>query len=307
MRVVFMGTPEAAVPSLRAVADAFDVVAVYTRRDRPRGRGLKVIGSEVKLAAEEFGVEVVQPKSLRTEAERLRSFGPDAIVVVAYGMLLPPDVLGVPRLGCVNVHFSLLPRWRGAAPVERAILAGDERSGITSMLMDPGLDTGPVLHAEVVDIAPDDTTGTLRGRLAGRAGPLLVRTLRELDAGTGTPQPQDDAAATIAPKIDPAEAELDPHAPARELERRVRAMDPAPGAFLWFRGHRLKIWKAAWEPGVGAPATIASVDPDGIAVQTSDGRLRLVEVQAEGKRRMAADAFARGHRPAVGEPIGARV
>lgn len=302
-----MGTPDAAVPSLRALAEEFDVIAVYTRRDRPRGRGLKVIGSPVKAAAQELGVEIVQPKSLRSEAERLRSLAPDAIAVVAYGMLLPPDVLDVPRLGCVNVHFSLLPRWRGAAPVERAIVAGDERTGVTTMLMDPGLDTGPMLHKEVVDVGPDDTTGTLRGRLAELAAQVLVRTLRDLDAGTVTPQPQDNTAATIAPKIEPAEAELDPQEPARALERRVRAMDPAPGAFLWFRGHRLKVWKAAWEPGDGEPGTIASVDGDGIAVQTGEGRLRLVEVQAEGKRRMAAADFTRGRRPAVGEVIGARV
>lgn len=307
MRVVFMGTPDAAVPSLRAVADAFDVVAAYTRRDRPSGRGLKVVASPVKLAAEELGAEIVQPKSLRSEAEHLQSFAPDAIAVVAYGMLLPPDVLDVPRLGCVNLHFSLLPRWRGAAPVERAILAGDERTGVTTMLMDPGLDTGPTLHAEVVEIAPDDTTGTLRSRLVELAGPLLVRTLRDLDTGAVTPQPQDDGAATIAPKIDPAEAELDPSRPARELERRVRAMDPAPGAFVAFRGHRLKVWRGIVEPGDGEPGRIASVDPDGVAIQTGEGRLRLIEVQAEGKRRMPAADFARGHRPTTGEPIGPHV
>jgi methionyl-tRNA formyltransferase len=302
-----MGTPDAAVPSLRALADVFDVIAVYTRRDRPRGRGLKLVGSPVKVAAVQLGAEIVQPSSLRSEAERLRSLAPDAIAVVAYGMLLPVDVLDAPRLGCVNVHFSLLPRWRGAAPVERAILAGDERTGVTTMLMDPGLDTGPILHAEVVDIAPDETSGSLRGRLTELAGPLLVRSLRDLDAGTVTPQQQDDATATLAPKIEPAEAELDPQAPAQELERLVRAMDPSPGAFVWFRGHRLKVWKAAWEAGDGEPGTIASVDPSGMAVQTGDGRLRLFEVQAEGKRRMSAADYARGHRPSAGEPIGARV
>jgi methionyl-tRNA formyltransferase len=260
-----------------------------------------VAPSPVKVVAEELGLPIVQPKTLRTEAAALRDLEPDAIAVVAYGMILPPDVLEVPRLGCVNVHFSLLPRWRGAAPVERAILAGDERTGVTTMLMDEGLDTGPILYAEEVEIAPDDTTGSLRDRLATIGAPLLVRTLADLDARTVTPIPQPDEGVTIAPKIDPHEAELDTSVSAIELECRVRAMSPTPGAFLWFRGKRLKVWRAAVVPGSGAPGTIAGTDE--LDVQTSDGRLRLLEVQPEGKRSMAADAFVRGYRPEVGETI----
>lgn len=301
MRVVFMGTPEAAVPSLRALAENFDVLAVYTRRDKPRGRGRKLAPSPIKEAAAELGLEIVQPKSLRGEADALRAREPDVLAVVAYGMILPSDVLDVPPMGCVNVHFSLLPRWRGAAPVERAILAGDERTGVVTMLMDPGLDTGPMLLREEIEIGADDTNGTLTHRLAEIAAPLLVRTLNDLEAGALVPTPQDDAAATLAPKIEPAEAELDPNEGAIELERRVRAMSPSPGAFLWFRGQRLKVLAASITDGEGTRGTV--VEP-GFGVQTKDGRLVLEEVQPEGKRPMAADAYARGYRPEPGEPIG---
>jgi methionyl-tRNA formyltransferase len=303
MRVVFMGTPDAAVPSLRALAEAHEVVAVYTRRDKPRGRGRRVAPSPVKVVAEELGYPIIQPKALRGAAEQLSVLVPDAIAVVAYGMILPPDVLEVPRLGCVNVHFSLLPRWRGAAPVERAILAGDERTGVTTMLMDEGLDTGPILYSEEVDIGPDDTTGSLRERLATIGAPLLVRTLADLEAGTITPRSQPEEGVTLAPKVEAREAELDPALPAVDLERRVRAMSPSPGAFVRFRGKRLKVWRVACVPGSGEAGTVVALD-DGIDVQAADGRLRLLEVQPEGKRAMAADAFVRGYRPEVGDKVG---
>jgi methionyl-tRNA formyltransferase len=299
MRIVFMGTPDAAVPTLRALADAHDVVAVYTRPDRPRGRGLRVESSPVKHVADELGIEIVQPKRLRNEAERLASFAPEVVVVVAYGAILPRDVLAVPKLGCVNVHFSLLPRWRGAAPVERAILAGDERTGVTTMLMDEGLDTGPMLMAETIDIDLTDTTGSVRSRLAAIGAPLLVRTIDALGQGAHTLVPQEEDGVTYADKIDPSEARLDPDDAAVVLERRVRAFHPAPGAYIAFRGKRLKVWKASVELGPGDAGTIV----DG-AVQTSDGRLRLDEVQPEGKRRMSGAEFANGYRPKDGERIG---
>lgn len=304
MRVVFMGTPSAAVPSLRALHEAFDVQAVYTRRDRPRGRGLKVEPSAVKVAASEMGLEVVQPRRLRGEADQLEQLGPDVVAVVAYGMLLPPDVLAVPRLGCVNVHFSLLPRWRGAAPVEHAILAGDHQTGVTTMLMDEGMDTGPMLYQEAADIAPDDTTGTVTARLAESGATLLVRTLSDLDEDTVEPQPQPSTGATLAAKIEASDAELDPARPAIELERRVRAFNPFPGAYLWLDGRRLKIWSAAVTPGDGRAGTIAAAIPEAVEVQTSDGRLKLLEVQPEGRKAMGADAFARGRRLVVGQPVG---
>jgi methionyl-tRNA formyltransferase len=294
MRVVFMGTPDAAVPSLRAVADAFDVVAVYTRPDRPRGRGLHVEASPVKTAAEGLGIEVRQPRTLRAEAEAaaLRDLAPDAVAVVAYGALLPPEILEVPKLGCVNVHFSLLPRWRGAAPVERAIEAGDPQTGVTTMLMDEGLDTGPILLQAPVDIAPDDTSQTLRSKLAVLGAPLLVRTLQVHDAGSMGPRPQRDDEATMAPKVDPAEFELDPSRAAVELERRVRAFHPR--AFVRFRGKRLLVHRAAVDSGAPSDLPI---------LRCGDGALRLLEVQPEGKRVMSGEEFVRGYRPQPGEPI----
>ena len=300
MRVVFMGTPDAAVPTLRALADTHEVVAVYTRPDKPQGRGRRVESSPVKRVAVELGIEVVQPKRLRAEAERLASLAPDAVAVVAYGAILPPDVLAVPEVGCVNVHFSLLPRWRGAAPVERAILAGDERTGVTTMLMDEGLDTGPMLLVESIDIGPDDTTGTVRSTLADLGAPLLVRSLDGLASGNLQPTPQGMDGVTYAAKIDPDEARLDPASePATVLERKVRAFSPAPGAFLSLRSKRLKVWKARVEDGAGDAGTFV----DG-AVQTPAGRLRLDEVQPEGKKRMSGAAFVNGYRPKDGEPIG---
>jgi methionyl-tRNA formyltransferase len=297
-----MGTPEAAVPTLRSLAASHEVVGVYTRPDRPRGRGLRMAASPVKEAAAELGLPVFQPRTLREEGERLRGLAPDAVVVVAYGIILPAGVLAVPRLGCVNVHFSLLPRWRGAAPVARAILAGDERTGITTMLMDEGLDTGPILYREVVAIAPDDTTGTLTRRLAELAPGLVARSLEDLDTGRITPQPQEEAGATVAPKVEPEEAALDPRLGAAALERAVRAFDPFPGAHVGFRGRRLKVWKAAVRAGAGDPGTMVVAD-DGPALQTSDGRLLLAVVQPEGKRRMTGAEFVRGYRPAPGERL----
>jgi methionyl-tRNA formyltransferase len=293
-----MGTPEAAVPSLEALHDAFDVVAVYTRPDKPKGRGRHVEASPVKQAAEALGIEVRQPKRLRDDMDALRALAPDAIAVVAYGALLRPDALAIPRLGCVNVHFSLLPRWRGAAPVERAVLAGDAQTGVTTMLMDEGLDTGPILAQQTTDIGSDDTSGALRERLAVMGAPLLVTTLRQLDAGKIEPRAQPTEGETFAEKIDPSEAALDAREPAAMLERKVRGFNPTPGAFIWFRDKRLKLWRAAVEPGDGEPGTFQ----DG-AIQTPDGRLRLIEVQPEGKKRMSGEEFLRGYRPTDREPL----
>jgi methionyl-tRNA formyltransferase len=285
MRVVFMGTPDAAVPTLRAVAKAFEVVCTYTRPDKPKGRGLHVDVSPVKAAALELGVEVRQPKGLKNEADNIRALEPDVLLVVAYGAILRPDVLEIPRLGPVNVHFSLLPRWRGAAPVERAICAGDTKTGVTTMLMDEGLDTGPMLLVEEEEIRPDDTSGTLRARLADRGADLAVRTLLALDRGDLEPTTQPDEGMTYAEKIDPAEAHLDPSGDAAALERKVRAFDPSPGTFVTFRGKRLKGWRAALHDG-------GVVLPNG---------LHLIEVQPEGKKRMSGEAFANGYRPVASD------
>jgi methionyl-tRNA formyltransferase len=283
VRVVFMGTPSGAVPALRAVHDAFGVRAVYTRPDAAKGRGLRVEPSPVKKVASDLGIRIEQPASLKTETSRIAALEPDVILVVAYGAILRPDVLSIPRLGCVNVHFSLLPRWRGAAPVERAILAGDPATGVTTILMDEGLDTGPILLEQRDEIRPDDTTGTLRRRLAQLGSELAVRTIELLERGEIVPRPQSDDGATYAAKIGASDAKVDPFGAVEVAERVVRAMNPSPGAYVTFRGKRLKIWQA-------------SVFGNGPALPNG---LHLVEVQPEGKRRMSGEEFARGHRPAA--------
>ena len=275
MRVVFMGTPHAAVPTLRAVHEAFDVVAVYTRPDTAQGRGLRVGSSPVKVAATDLGLRIEQPKSLKSEAAAIRALEPDVLLVVAYGAILRPDVLAAPKLGPVNVHFSLLPRWRGAAPVERAILAGDETTGVTTMLMDEGLDTGPILLQQSEVIRPDDTTDKLRDRLADLGASLAVETLRRFDEIEPQVQPADGS--TYAAKIEPDEGKIDLIEDATMSDRRVRALN----AFVMFRGKRLKVSRA--DLSDGSPAL-----PNG---------LHLTEVQPEGKRRMSGEEFARGYRP----------
>lgn len=307
MRVVFMGTPDPAAVSLRAVAAAQDVVSVYTQPDRPAGRGLDVRSSPVKSAARALGLGVQEPASLKDADEhgRLRELEPDAIAVVAYGQILPPEVLDIPRLGCVNLHFSLLPKWRGAAPVERALIAGERLTGVTTMLMDAGLDTGPILLQERDHVAPEDTGGAVLERLAALGAALLVRTLAGLEGGTVTPKPQPDISASYARRITSTDAELVFEMPAARLVDLVRALNPDPGAFTWYRGRRLKVWGVRAIPGSGQAGTIAAVADEGPDIQTADGRVRLLEVQPEGKKRMSGQEFVRGYRPAVREALGA--
>ncbi|HVE92124.1 MAG TPA: methionyl-tRNA formyltransferase [Actinomycetota bacterium] len=306
MRVVFMGTPEASVPSLVAVAEQHEVAAVYTQPDRPKGRGLTEQPSAVKQAAERLGLPVIEPATMKDDAEldRLRSFAADAAAVVAFGHILPPGALQAARLGCVNVHFSLLPRWRGAAPVERAIMSGDTVTGITTMLMDEGLDTGPILLQCREPIRPDDTAGTLLDRLSVAGAEELVRTLGRLEAGDVVPKPQPEGAATYARKLSSSEAELTFNLEVRRLADLVRAMNPQPGAFTWFRSSRLKVWKSRATEGSGTPGTIAAITPDGPEVQARDGRFVLLEVQPEGKKVMSGPDFVNGYRPARGEQLG---
>jgi methionyl-tRNA formyltransferase len=256
MRLVFMGTPAFAVPALEALAKAHDIRLVITRPDRPRRRsGGPPEPSDVKAAARPLGLDVAEPPTLRDPAvvERLLAATPDAIVVVAFGLLLPEPVLAVPRLGSVNLHASLLPRWRGAAPVARAILAGDTRTGVTTMRMERGLDTGPTLLSRACDIDPEETAGALTARLAALGAPLLLETIAGLDAGTVTPTPQDEALATWAPPLSRADARLDWNETAASLAFRVRATQPWPIAEAMLNGRRVQILAAAAEPAVPAP------------------------------------------------------
>lgn len=305
MKLVFAGTPEFAAVSLEALLAArHEVTLVLTQPDRPAGRGLKAQLSAVKQVALRRGLPVFQPASLKDPQAQaaIAAERPEVMVVAAYGLLLPPAVLELPGRGCVNVHASLLPRWRGAAPIQRALLAGDAATGITIMQMDRGLDTGAILAQEPLAIAPDDTTGTLHDRLAALGARLLVKTL------TANPSPrlQDGAAATYAARIRKEEAEIDWSKPAVEIERQVRAFNPSPGAATRFAGSVVKIWRARAEPAVaGATGVVAAADAEGIVVGCGAGSLRVTELQRAGGKRLAAQAFLAGFRLARGARLGA--
>ncbi|UPG94769.1 methionyl-tRNA formyltransferase [Luteibacter aegosomatissinici] len=292
LRVVFAGTPEFAVPCLEACrASGAEVVAVYTQPDRPAGRGRKLAASPVKEAALAAGITVEQPESFKATADRdrLAAYAPDLMVVVAYGLILPRKVLAIPRLGCWNVHASLLPRWRGAAPIQRAILAGDAESGVDLMQMEAGLDTGPVLVERRTPIAVDETGGTLHDRLSLLGAEALGEGLRRVLAGeTLVPRVQAEDGVAYAHKLDKAEARIDFAQPAIVLERMVRAFNPWPVAEGEIAGERLRVWAAlavAGRPGA-EPGTVLAATRDGIDVACSEGALRLIEVQRAGGRRI---------------------
>jgi methionyl-tRNA formyltransferase len=306
LTTVFLGTPEAAVPSLEALLDSgHRVLAAATAPDRPKGRGMELAASPVKQRAQARGIPVLQPPSLRTpqaQAE-LAAAGADVFVVCAYGLILPPAVLDQPRLGCVNVHFSLLPAFRGAAPVAAALLAGVPVSGVTIMQMDPGLDTGPILDTVEEPVRPDDDTGSLEARLAVAGADLLVSVLDRLEAGAIDARPQDGSQASYAGKVTPEDARIDWDQPGPSIVNRVRAFSPRPGAWTTLDGRRLKVWRAraAGEPGGGAPGSFASGAGGSLVVATGDGAVVLEEVQPEGGRRMSGADFLRGRRGAAGK------
>ena len=301
MRVVFAGTPPFAAAALEAIADAgFEIPLVLTQPDRPAGRGLKLTASAVALAAERRGLGLHKPRTLKEPpaVEPLREARPDVMVVAAYGLLLPQAVLDIPGRGCLNIHASLLPRWRGAAPVQRAILAGDPVTGITIMQMDAGLDTGPMLAREEVAIAADDDAGSLTARLAGVGARCIVAALRDL--GRLVPQPQDDAHATYAAKVTGAEAALDWTRPAAELARHVRAFNPVPGAFTRLGGEIVKVWEASAVEGRGEPGTVLEAPSGRLVVACGAGALELKLVQRAGGRRISGSDFVRGAPPGAG-------
>ncbi len=295
LRIVFAGTPDFAVPPLKALLGSpHQVTAVYTQPDRPAGRGRKLVAGPVKAAALDADIPVHQPVSLRdaAEVERLRALQPDLMVVVAYGLLLPGDVLEIPRLGCVNIHASLLPRWRGAAPIQRAIQAGDAESGVSIMRMDRGLDPGPVYLMKAVKLAPDETGGSLHDRLSLLGAEALMEALPGIADGSLRPQPQDDGQATYAAKLDKKEARIDWHQPAARIERQVRAFNPWPVAYTRYENANLRIWEARAIEGMTAePGTVMSATRDGIDISTADGLLRVTRLQMPGKRAMDARDF----------------
>lgn len=302
MRVVFAGTPEFAVPHLLSVIAGPGCVAVYTQPDRPQGRGRQLAASPVKQTALAHGLPVYQPLTLKDAAAQaeLAALQPDLIVVVAYGLILPRAVLAIPRHGCWNIHGSLLPRWRGAAPIQRAVMAGDAETGVCLMQMEAGLDTGPVLLTRRTPIGPTDTAGSLHDRLAVLGAELLADGLAQQAAGTlPSPVPQPDQGVTYAHKLDKAEALLDLTQPAQQLAQQVRGLSPWPVAELTLDGERLRVHAALALPGDGSNASPGSVLAQrraGIDLATGEGVLRLTEVQRDGGRRLSVADYLNAHR-----------
>ena len=311
LRVAFAGTPEFAEVALaRLHAAAFEIVLVLTQPDRPAGRGMKLHASPVKAFASAHGITVAQPRSLRLDGkfaddaaagrEALLAARPDVLVVAAYGLILPQWVLELPRLGGINIHGSLLPRWRGAAPIHRAIEAGDATTGITIMQMDTGLDTGAMLLVEAMPIRADDTTSSLHDRMAALGGRLIVEALELAACGGLTAQPQPLAGVSYAHKIDKTEAAIDWREPAVVIERRLRAFDPFPGATALIGDETIKCWRGRVVPGTGAPGAVLAADASGITVACGAGALCLTELQRAGGKRSGPAQFLQARPLAAG-------
>ncbi|HRO14428.1 MAG TPA: methionyl-tRNA formyltransferase [Paracoccus sp. (in: a-proteobacteria)] len=289
MRVVFMGTPEFSVPALQAIAARHEVAAVYSQPPRAAGRGQKPRPSPVQAAAEALGIEVRTPERLKSPEDHadFAALGADVAVVVAYGLILPPAVLAAPRLGCLNIHASLLPRWRGAAPIQRAVMAGDAETGVAIMRMEAGLDTGPVLAEARTPIGPGDTAGDLHDRLARMGAGLIVEVLERLPL-SAAPQPEDGV--TYAAKIDKAEARIDWTLPAAQVDRLIQGLSPFPGAWCEVASERVKLLRSRVVPGAGAPGQVLA----GFTVACGDGAVEVLEAQRPGKRPLPAAEILRG-------------
>ncbi len=296
-----MGTPDFAVPSLEALLKSDDqVVGVVTQPDRPKGRGQAVIPSPIKVVCQREGIPMLQPLKMKAPEfmEALRQWKPDVVAVTAFGRILPPAILALPPRGCINVHGSLLPKYRGAGPVQWAVINGERETGITTMMMDEGMDTGNMLLQERVVIRPDDTAGTLALRLGEVGGRLLVDTLRQLKAGTLNPQPQDPSLATMAPLLKKEDGLIDWTLPAPDIANRVRGLLPWPGAYTYVNGERWVLWRVAVSEGFpGAVAgTVTQVTKDKIEVATGRGTIQIVEIQPSNSRHMTMTQYLAGHR-----------
>jgi methionyl-tRNA formyltransferase len=313
LRIIFMGTPEFAVPSLQALLDADPdtvgrVVGVVTQPDRPKGRGQQLAPPPIKVLAQQAGLPVLQPVKMKDPdfLDTLRGWAPDVIAVTAFGRILPPVLLDLPYWGCINVHGSLLPRYRGAAPIQWAIINGETETGITTMLMDPGLDTGPMLMRATVPIHPTDTAGDLAARLAPLGGRLLVETIAGLKSKTLAPTPQDHAKATLAPLLKKEDGWLNWKDEAPALANRIRGLTPWPGAYTYHGEERWQIWRAQAVPvgcAEAAPGTILEITKDALRIATGKGSLLIQEIQSASGKRLSVGQYLTGHRVAVGSRL----
>jgi methionyl-tRNA formyltransferase len=297
IRTVFMGTPEFALSTMQGLIDfGLNLCAVYTQPDRPKGRGNKLAPPPVKELALKYDIPVYQPLKLRDPAvvEELRQLAPDLIVVVAFGQILPKGVLEIPKYGCINVHASLLPRYRGAAPINKAIIDGESETGVTTMYMDVGLDTGDMLIKRTTPIGEQETAGEVNARLARLGCEAMEETLRQLCAGTLVAQKQDDALTNYAPMLKKEDGCIDWQRSARQIHNQVRGLDPWPGAYTTLQGEVLKISRTAVEAGSGAPGAVVSAAADGVRIACGEGVLRVGELQLPGKKRLSAGDFLRG-------------
>jgi methionyl-tRNA formyltransferase len=308
LNLVFCGTPRFAVPTLeKLAASGFNVRLVVTQPDRPKGRGLELVASPVKQSALQLGLPITQPDKIKVNDEfraQLTALNPDAIVVVGYGRIIPQWMLDLPRLGNINLHASLLPQYRGAAPIQWAIARGETVTGVTTMRIDAGLDTGDILLQREIPIAPDDTAETLAPRLAAIGADLTAESLRGLDAGTIHPRPQDHAHATLAPILKKEDGRVDFSLSAPEISNRIRGFQPWPGVYTKFRGKNLQIWKASPTNNAFPPAQLHVEGHRLLAGCGSNSSLELLELQLEGKQRMSATNFLNGYHPKPGEQLG---
>jgi methionyl-tRNA formyltransferase len=309
MRIIFMGTPEFALPGLNALYQSGHTIpAVVTQPDRPKGRGEHLAPPPAKVMAERFGLPVLQPARMKDPAflARLRVLKPDMIIVVAFGRILPPEILDLPPRGCINLHASLLPKYRGAAPIQWAIINGEQETGVTTIRMDPGMDTGDILLHERVSILPEDTAGSLSVRLAERGADLMLRTLKGIESGEIVPVPQNSSEATMAPMLEKEVGEIDWAQPAVAIANRIRGLSPWPGAYTFYQDERWRIWKAVPldQTSEVMSGTILQVGRESLPVATGRGLLEILEMQPENGRRMSVRDFLAGHSVEEGVVLG---
>ena len=296
MRVVFMGTPEFSVPALERIATEHEVVAVVTQKDKPKGRGMSVSYTPVKESALKLNIPIYQPDKVKEESfvEELRELNPDVIVVIAFGQILSNDILTLPKYGCINVHASLLPKYRGAAPIQWAVIDGEEKSGVCTIKMDEGLDTGDIIDVDEITLDPKETGGSLFDKLSKLGGELILKTLQNLEFGKATFIKQDDSKSTYAKKMTKELGHIDFTKDAESIERLIRGLNPWPSAFTYLDGKVMKIWDANVVDAGGVPGTVISEDKDSFVIATGNKSLKVNELQLEGKKRMKASDFLNG-------------